>query len=77
MNKPNPICQGCDWTSLDSYVRNGGLQHLWQRYDAYGMYTGLYCDECYESNDSSKYPYKKDRYFDESYAGESLYGEEY
>ena len=77
MDLPNPICQGCKKESEDPYVRTGGLHHFWQRNDAYGIYTGLYCDGCYGSNDSSKYPYKKDRYFDEAYAGESLYGEEY
>ena len=77
MDLPEPICQGCRKESKDSYISNGKLYHYWQRNDAYGFYTGLYCDECYESNDSSKYPYKRDRYFDEAYAGESLYGEEY
>ena len=33
-------------------------QHWWARYDAYGIFTGLYCDKCYESN----YPYRKDMY---------------
>ena len=46
--------------------------HMWARCDAYGIYTGLYCDECYKSN----YPFKKDRYFDPAYAGESLEAEE-
>jgi len=38
------------------------------RFDSYGIYTGQYCDCCYERN----YPYRKDDYFDPSYAGESL-----
>ena len=42
--------------------------HMWARIDAYGIYTGLYCEECYENN----YPYKKDRYFDEAYCGERI-----
>jgi len=42
--------------------------HMWARNDAYGIYTGLFCDKCYNNN----YPYKKDRYFDESYCGERL-----
>ena len=37
--------------------------HMWARNDAYGIYTGLYCDDCYKNN----YPYRKDRYQDESY----------
>jgi hypothetical protein len=39
-----------------------------ERSDAYGISTGHYCDDCYENN----YPYRKDRYYDESYAGERL-----
>ena len=42
--------------------------HMWARNDAYGIYTGLYCDDCYKNN----YPYRKDRYHDESYSGERL-----
>ena len=44
--------------------------HEWARTDAYGIYTGLYCDKCYK--DPEKYTYRKDRYFDEGYAGENL-----
>ena len=43
-------------------------EHRWARQDAYGIYTGLYCDKCFKNN----YPYRTDRYFDESYAGERL-----
>ena len=42
--------------------------HKWARNDAYGIYTGLYCDKCYKNN----YPYKRGRYFDAAYCGESL-----
>ena len=42
--------------------------HHWRRQDAYGIYTGLYCDKCFKNN----YPYRTYRYFDESYAGEKL-----
>ena len=42
--------------------------HMWARTDAYGIYTGLYCDKCYKDN----YSYKKHRYHDESYCGERL-----
>ena len=49
-------CQGCK-------KEEGGVclisQHQWARTDHYGIYTGLYCDTCY---DSDKYPYKKDHY---------------
>ena len=42
--------------------------HDWARVDAYGIYTGLYCDKCYKDN----YPYRRDRYHDESYCGERM-----
>ena len=43
-------------------------EHNWARNDAYGIYTGLYCEKCYKHN----YPYKKYRYHDESYCGERI-----
>lgn len=42
--------------------------HPWMRSDAYGLCTGLYCDHCYEHD----YPYRRDRYYDPSYAGERM-----
>ena len=54
----------------------GNVQnHRWARADAYGIYTGLYCDDCYD--DPDKYTYRKDNYFDPGYAGESLEPEDY
>ena len=44
--------------------------HMWARSDAYGIYTGLYCDKCYK--DSNIYTYRKDEYFDPAYAGERM-----
>ena len=44
--------------------------HMWSRADAYGIYTGLYCDKCYD--DPHKYTYRKDRYYDPAYAGERM-----
>ena len=44
--------------------------HKWSRADAYGIYTGLYCDKCY--NDPEKYTYRKDNYYDPAYAGERM-----
>jgi hypothetical protein len=43
------------------------------RYDAYGIETGYYCENCYETN----YPYRKDRYPTMEYHGygEQLYDE--
>ena len=53
----------------DEGFRHGELEyHHWARKDAYGMYTGLYCDSCYDNN----YPYRKDEYHDPMYAGERL-----
>ena len=43
---------------------------MWARADAYGIYTGLYCDKCYD--DPHKYTYRKDRYYDPAYAGERM-----
>ena len=48
--------------------------HNWARRDAYGIFTGIYCDDCYMDED--KYTYRKDAYFDPSYAGERLYPDE-
>lgn len=53
-------CRGCSTTKEESSVE--------LRHDAYGIPTGHYCDDCYENN----YPYRKDSYYDESYAGECL-----
>jgi len=51
----NNKCRGCESV------------HSFERHDAYGIFTGHYCDDCYENN----YPYKKDRYDYEAY-GERL-----
>jgi len=40
-------CKGC------------GTVHANECHDAYGITTGHWCDECY---DSDKYPYRKDHY---------------
>ena len=59
-------CQGChkedEWEGRPSH-------HPWARSDAYGIYTGIYCDECY---DSDKYPYKKYAYESELEYGERI-----
>ena len=68
------ICQGCE-SEAEFGFNTGELKyHYWARSDAYGIYTGLYCDKCY---DSDEYPYRKDRYFDPAYAGEHLEEEDY
>ena len=53
-----PKCRGCQTK-----------QEVSEQTDAYGYSTGYWCDSCYESD---RYPYRRDRYFDESYAGERL-----
>ena len=63
------ICNGCQTAAEDGFNSGELTYHYWARSDAYGMYTGLYCDKCY---DSDKYPYRKDRYHDPMYAGERL-----
>lgn len=55
-------CNGC------------GTVHAVKRYDAYGIETGYWCDECYEGEN---YPYHKDLYFDPLFAGEHLEPENY
>lgn len=51
-------CNGQGCTSVDAQKRT----------DAYNIFTGYYCDDCYENN----YPYRKDRYYDFLDAGEYL-----
>jgi RNase P subunit RPR2 len=64
MNKAEIMCRGCG----ESHETN---EDKWvdEMTDAYGYSTGWWCHECY---DSDRYPYRKDRYFDPSYAGERL-----
>ena len=88
MTHPNSKCEACNGSGLNpdedecevcdgygEYVhRVSSIEyHEWARNDAYGFFTGLFCHKCYE--DSDKYSYRKDRYFDESYAGERLESE--
>lgn len=62
------MCEGCS----KGIEYDGSFQikhHEWARKDSYGIFTGIYCDECY---DGDEYPYRKDRYYDESYCGERM-----
>ena len=54
------------------YVKCKGCQtvHAYERHDHYGISTGHWCDKCYD--DPSKYTYRKDAYYDPSYAGERM-----
>ena len=54
-------CKGCR-TIIDVY----------DRHDYYGIFTGHYCDYCYENN----YPYRKDRYPTMEYDGYGDYLED-
>ena len=53
------ICNGCQTAAEDGFNSGELTYHYWARSDAYGMYTGLYCDKCY---DSDKYPYRMSRH---------------
>ena len=64
---PIVTCCGCGKQDLEYDDRPS--YHEWGREDAYGIYTGIYCDRCYNS---SRYPYRRDEYFDPAYAGERL-----
>ena len=66
----NPICRGCQKES--SNTARPITYHEWARSDSYGIFTGIYCHDCYDSNDTNKYPYRKDNYHDSAYAGERL-----
>jgi len=63
-------CGACDgygaYTDRVSHIE----EHEWAKNDAYGLYTGLYCEECY--NNPAIYTYRKDRYHDEAYCGERI-----
>tara|TARA_Y100000593_G_C4236840_1_gene300015 strand:- start:563 stop:817 length:255 start_codon:yes stop_codon:yes gene_type:complete len=61
------MCNGCQ---EKSEMTRPIQYHMWARSDAYGIYTGLYCDTCYK--DSNIYTYRKDEYFDPAYAGERM-----
>jgi len=60
-------CRGCE---KESEMTRPIQYHMWARNDAYGIYTGLYCEKCYDNPEI--YTYRKDEYFDEAYAGERL-----
>ena len=57
-------CRGCN----QSHDENPNI-YAHMRYDAYGIPTGYWCDECYESD---KYPYRRDKYYDYLNAGEYM-----
>tara|TARA_R110002110_G_scaffold1080_3_gene4338 strand:+ start:3691 stop:4035 length:345 start_codon:yes stop_codon:yes gene_type:complete len=63
-------CLMCDGYGTHTPYCRPITNHEWARADAYGIYTGLYCDKCYD--DPNKYTYRKDEYYDPAYAGERL-----
>ena len=82
-------CEGCSKPDKDYPVKFQDYEvgqevyecppvsmHRWARRDVYAIFTGLYCDECYESDDSDRYPYRKDSYAKDLEYGEHIYPEE-
>ena len=63
-------CGGCKKPDEENQRVRPISYHMWARADAYGIYTGLYCDKCYD--DPQKYTYRKDNYYDPAYAGERM-----
>ena len=64
----NLRCRGCKADS--GYHVTPITYHSWSRSDMYGIFTGVYCDKCY--NNPYIYTYRKDDYYDPAYAGERL-----
>jgi RNase P subunit RPR2 len=54
-------CKGCHEPATEEF-------YVEARSDFYGLFTGHYCDDCYEN----KYPYRKDAYYDYLNAGERM-----
>ena len=65
------IQEGTDY--INDKCRGCGTVHASECHDAYGITTGFWCNDCYES---SRYPYKKDRYDYRAY-GERLDEDDY
>ena len=65
-------CPACgSHTSIREFTCQGNgcdSKETQERSDSYGIFTGHYCEDCYQNN----YPYRKDRYFDPAYAGERM-----
>ena len=78
-------CEGCEKPDRDFPLTPSGENvyesppidmHRWARRDAYAIFTGIYCDDCYNSDDSDRYPYKKGSYAKDLEHGEHIYPEE-
>jgi len=69
LDRTQPIaCQGCG-KEMEIPFHCRPSESPWARRDHYGIYTGIYCDDCFESD---KYPYRRDDYYDPGYAGEYM-----
>ena len=66
-------CKGC---KAEEDMHRPIDEHFWARRDAYGIFTGIYCDDCYNSDDSDRYPYRKDSYAHDLEHGEHIWPEE-
>ena len=73
MTKEMTYCRGCN---KEEDIHRPIDEHFWARRDAYGIYTGIYCDDCYNSNDPDKYPYRKRSYQHLLEHGEVIWPEE-
>lgn len=64
LNYDEICCRGCHKSHKDD-------ENIWVelQYDFYGIETGYWCNDCYESD---KYPYRRDAYYDYLNAGEYL-----
>lgn len=70
-------CRGCD-KEFDGVVTYPPSRGAWAREDHNGIFTGVYCYECYDSNDPKRYPYRKDDYTADAEAnGECVEPEDY
>ena len=61
-------CSGRDCEAKDEGWTAKRSQHPWARSDHFGIYTGIYCNDCVENN----YPYKKHDYSAELNHGEYI-----
>lgn len=66
------VCHHC----IDDRTANGQFYRESEVRTSFGYYAGRYCDECW-ANSGYRDATDPNAEFDESYAGESLHGEDY